>query len=227
MNEGNKSVAQIKNQIAIVLPELEEVCRRDHVALIDRDSVALISGELKKISCKHLLEIGSGYGYSALSFLLSMLEEPMMTESIGVTTIERLQSRWEMARHYIGMAGADGNIHCLLGEAPDAFSYLDQSQKWDCIFMDAAMGRYGDFWLQLKDFLSPHGIFIADNMNLHGVLDKQPEELPRRHRTMQKRLLAFLKMLEQDCAWQYERYDYGDGLLVIRRQQFAKQDKNK
>lgn len=216
MRKINKSIAEIKNQISNILPEVEAACRRDYVALIDKDSTGLVGSELEKISCKRLLEIGSGYGYSALSFLRFMLAAEIW--DVSVCTIERLQTRWETAKHYIEMAGAESYIQCLLGEAPDAFSYLDLSQKWDCIFMDAAMGRYSDFWLQLKDFLSPNGIFIADNINLHGVLDKQPEELPRRHRTMQKRLLAFLEMLEQDSAWYYERYDYGEGLLIIRRQ---------
>lgn len=225
MREEKKSITEIKKQISAILPEVESACRRDHVALIDQDSVVLIGEELKKVPCKRLLEIGSGYGYSALSFLQFMLAAE--TKDVSVCTIERLQSRWETAKYYIKMAGAEAYIQCLLGEAPGAFSYLDQSQKWDCVFMDAAMGRYSDFWLQLKDSLSPNGIFIADNINLHGVLDKMPEELPRRHRTMQKRLLAFLEMLEQDSAWQYERYDYGEGLLVIRRQQAVKLDENK
>ena len=214
-----KSIEEITSAIAYLLPQVAVACQRDYVALIDADSVVLLGKVLKKIHCRRILEIGSGYGYSALSFLQVMLAETENIENISITTIERLQSRWEQTSHYVSLAGAEDFICCMLGEAPEAFSYLDKSQKWDCIFMDAAMGRYGDFWLQLKDFLTPHGIFIADNINLHGVLDKAPEELPRRHRTMAKRLKAFLQMIDDDAEWQYKRYDYGEGLLIIYRYQ--------
>ena len=211
----------IRSAIIQLLPQIAVACENDHVALIDRDSVRLIGQELKKIGCKRLLEIGSGYGYSALSFLSFMLEGADR-EDVAITTIERLQSRWERTTDYITGAGAADFICCMLGEAPEAFSYLDNTQKWDCIFMDAAMGRYGDFWLQLKDSLGPDGIFITDNINLHGVLDQPIAALPRRHRTMAKRLKEFLQMLECDEVWQYERYDYGEGLLVIRRRKQEK-----
>lgn len=198
-----------------LLPQIAADCRENHVALIDKESLALIGVELRKLPGKRLLEIGSGYGYSALSFLLALLEDG--SEGIAITTIERMQARWERVKHYVSLAGAEDFICCMLGEAPEAFSYLNLTEQWDCIFMDAAMGRYGDFWQQLKDSLSPGGIFIADNINLHGVLDKTPEELPRRHRTMEKRLKAFLQMIDETDGWFYERYDYGEGLLIVRR----------
>lgn len=202
---------EVNAKIETLLPEIEELCRKDHVALIDRESLSVIKEKLKEIKCRRLLEIGSGYGYSALSFFTALEEQGK------ITTIERLQSRWETANYFFSCAGVSAQICCILGEAPDAFSCIDFTEKWDCIFMDAAMGRYTDFWLQLKDFLRPGGIFIADNINLHHVLDVEPMALPRRHRTMQKRLKSFLQVVATDPDWQWQQYDYGDGLLIAQK----------
>lgn len=220
MKQENNMMRETKEKIDKLLPEIADACMRDHVALIDGDSLKIIGDYLERISCARLLEIGSGYGYSALAFLLLILEQ--RGDLAHITTIERLQSRWERANDFFTRAGVTSQICSILGEAPEAFAYLDPAEKWDCIFVDAAMGRYGDFWLQMKDSLSPNGIFIADNVNLHGILDKNSEELPRRHRTMEKRMKAFLQMLEEEEDWQYQRYDYGEGLLVIERRREEK-----
>ena len=137
--------------------------------------------------------------------------------NIEIVTIERLQNRWETANAFFQQAGVDSSIRCILGEAPDAFACVDFSQKWDCIFIDAAMGRYADFWFQLKDFVVPGGIFIADNINLHQVLDVEAKALPRRHRTMQKRLQEFLGLVENDPEWQWQRFSYGEGILIAQK----------
>ena len=216
-----EDINEKKSKITVLLPEIADLCRKDHVALIDEESVAFIGNCLRQISCKRLLEIGSGYGYSALCFLQQMLtdgiEQSAETGNLEIVTIERMQSRWEMVNHFIDKAGVNHCVHSILGEAPDAFAYVDFSRGWDCVFVDAAMGRYTDFWFQLKDMVNPGGLFIADNINLHGVLDVVPAALPRRHRTMQKRLKEFLQVVEKDRDWCFSRYPWGDGLLIAQK----------
>jgi O-methyltransferase len=112
----------------------------------------IISLFLKANKCKNLLEIGTFCGYSAMYFAF---EKP----DLQITTLERDETRANLARKYIKDAALDSQIEVIIGDGKVLLPSL-APQSFDAIFIDANKSAYCDYLHEEIRLLKPGGLLV-------------------------------------------------------------------
>ncbi len=113
---------------------------------------------------RHILEIGSSNGYSALNFA------KVLKEIKGhLHTIESHEERFLSAKKAIFDAGADDCVTIYNLHAPECFSVEPfLSMKFDFVFLDAVKYQYKEIIEQLIPLLLDHASIVIDNTDSHA-----------------------------------------------------------
>ncbi len=151
-----------------VLKEMETLA-----AMIDFPIVGPLVGRVlyqlaRLLGAKRILELGSGYGYSAFWFALAVSEDARIVfTELNPDNIQR-------AGEFLGRAGLWQKVetHC-----EDALQTLQsQSGEFDIIFMDIDKHQYPEGFRKAFPRLRSGGLFITDNVLWSGrILDKDPD----------------------------------------------------
>ena len=104
------------------------------VPIIKRETAALLKTMVALKQPKHILEVGTAVGYSAL------LMARIMPKDAHITTIEKFEKRIPVAKANFKKAQLEDRITLLEGDAGEILA--DLSGSFDFIFMDAAKGQY-------------------------------------------------------------------------------------
>ena len=114
---------------------------------------------------KRILELGSGFGYSAIWWALGCPEAV-------IDCTELQQENIDSAMAYAGRAGVADRIHYHRGDAMTSARTL--SPPWDIIFCDINKHEY----VEALDFALPHlrpgDVLVYDNMLWHGNVVGEP-----------------------------------------------------
>lgn len=188
-----------------ILRDIEIYAYDNNIPVIESEVAGLLVILGKAISPSKILEIGTAIGYSAL--LLSTVLE----DSGYIDTIERDEMMITIAKKNIKMAGCDGKINVIAGDAGDVLSYIDK--QYDMIFIDAAKGQYIDYLPHCIRLLRMGGLLIADNVLYRGMV-AQNYEIPKRERTIVRNLNGFLDAICTDETLETTLIPAGDGLAI-------------
>lgn len=114
---------------------------------------------VRMIKPRHILELGTFTGYSALCLAEGACE------GTSVDTIEINDELEDFIRgHFI--APYDRMIHLHIGDAETVLSTLDK--EWDLVFIDANKRNYLDYYQLVFPKVKPGGFIIADNTLWYG-----------------------------------------------------------
>jgi len=163
-----------------LMKELYLQAREDRVPILQDEAAKLIDSWLLLHQPKEILEVGAAIGYSAIRMAL-------VCPDVKIQTIERDPERIVQAKKYFHQFGFDKNITLHEGDALELIKTLDE--KFDLVFIDAAKGQYGRFFEDAYPLVRKGGAIICDNMLFHGMLES--DDVPKRYKTMVKRLKAF------------------------------------
>ncbi len=105
---------------------------------------------------RSIFEMGSGFGYSALWFSLSLGSEGV------ITCTDWLEENRETARDYFTRAGQIRKLRFLCGDALDILANSDR--KFDMIFNDIDKENYPRVVELAREKLNPGGMLITDNV---------------------------------------------------------------
>ena len=153
-----------------------------------------------------ILEVGTAVGFSAL------LMSEYLPESAVITTIENYEKRIPIARENFRRAGKEVQITLLEGDAQDVLKTLDE--PYDFIFMDAAKGQYIQFLPHILRLLPVGGILIADDCLQGGDIARSRFSVPRRQRTIHKRMRNFLWDISHLDCLESCIIPIGDGVVL-------------
>lgn len=174
----------------IVNPQIEHYCRSishkpsalaDELAEYTRQNVpgsGMLIGPLEAsflISLirlghlKHILEIGTYTGYSALCMAEHLPSDGrIITLDINKDTTEVAQQYWQRSPHH-------SKIHLILGPGLESIKKLKGS--FDLVFIDADKANYLNYLEACLPLLSPRGVIVADNCLWGGeVLDEMSSD---------------------------------------------------
>jgi predicted O-methyltransferase YrrM len=152
-----------------------------------------------------ILEIGTAVGYSTLWMALAGQGH------CRITTIEQDEDRAQAALQNFEQAGLGNQIQLIVDDARQALPCLG-GQKFDLLFMDAAKGQYQNFLELSLPLLNDRAIIVTDNVLFHGTFFK--EKLPRRSRTMVRRLQEYIDWIHQHPQLQTVLLPLGDGVAL-------------
>lgn len=192
-----------------IIFEMENYGREENVPIINEKGKKVFCDILKKYRPKKALEIGTAIGYSAvLTFLYGH-------EDLKITTIELDEKRQNMAKYFLDKTPYKNRISFILGDASLVLEKLQVDEKFDFIFIDAAKGQYVNYLNLVLPHLENNGIILADNVLFRGYV-KGMEAVPKRYKTIVKRLREYLKIVEDDTRFETTIFENGDGLALTK-----------
>lgn len=188
------------------LGELQQYAYENEVPIIDRETVVFIKTLLAIKKPKKILEIGCAIGFSAI----------MMSEYLDdggcIHTIERFDVMINQAKKNFEKFGVTDKITLLEGDANDILKTLDG--EYDVIFMDAAKGQYINILDDCVRLLKKGGIIITDDIFQNGLITEDIENVPKRMRTIHRRLNEFLNTVSNMEELESSIVPIADGVLI-------------
>ncbi len=195
-----------------LLDEIEEEAVKDRVPIIRRETAALLKTLVRAARPKEILEIGTAVGYSALLMCQAMPREGR------ITTIEKYEKRIPTARRNFKLAGEEGRITLLEGDADEILDQLS-GRTFDLIFMDAAKGQYLGWLPKLLPMLPAGGLLVSDNVLQGGDIACSRFAIERRERTIHSRMREYLYELKHCPLLETAVLTVGDGVAVSARKE--------
>lgn len=190
-----------------ILSKIKEEALKNHVPILQDESLALILMVLNLKKPNKILEIGTAVGYSAINF-----SRYLDGENSKIKTIEIKDNMAEIARANIKDMGLEEKIEVVQADATKYLETLDEENTYDVVFIDAAKGQYLVFLKEAIRLIKNGGVIIADNVLFKGrVLSDYNEH---KHRTATNRLREYLKLIEEDKRLESTLVKIGDGVAI-------------
>lgn len=153
---------------------------------------------------KHILEIGSFTGYSAICLAQGLQPGGQLH------TIEIREADAEIARENFRRAKLNNIITLHIGNALDIIPALPL--EWDIVFIDADKVNYIAYYEMVLPRLQHGGIIIADNVLFHGQVLEEPVK-----GKSAKAIDQFNKHVRNDDRTEQVLLTVRDGLMLIRK----------
>jgi predicted O-methyltransferase YrrM len=206
------------NSLAKELPahlyELEKEAKKNKVPIIKKETQGLIRFLLKIQKPRHILEVGTAIGFSALFM------SEYSPKDCKITTIEKVPIRLEEARKNLNQDRFPyrDKISLKEGEAEEILKGLvDIKEKYDLIFLDAAKAQYMNFLPMLMDLLDNEGLLITDNVLQDGTVVNSRYGIVRRDRTIHTRMREYLYAITHMDELETVILALGDGVSLSYR----------
>lgn len=183
------------------IKELKKEALENKIPIVTEEVLAYMIYMLRLICAKKGLEIGSAVGYSAY----------YLSKYVELTTIEIDEKRYEIAKKVL----KGRNVKIYNADACEILKDLDE--KYDFIFIDAAKGKYLDFFKLCYDKLNYGGLIFIDNILFRGYVCEN--EYPKRYKTIVKNLREFINYLKK---YDFALLPFGDGIGLVRKEKDEK-----
>lgn len=188
------------------LGQIQQEAIIQKVPIIPPEVINLLGVILQIKKPKNILEIGTAVGFSSI-FMSQYIQKGGI-----ITTIERFDIMKEKAIKNIKRMKLEDTIKILEGDATDILPTLND--KYDLIFIDAAKGQYNTFLNECIRLLPVGGILIADDVLQDGFIAQSRFEVPRRQRTIHKRMRNFLWNITHSDVLQSSIVPIGNGVAI-------------
>ena len=196
-------------QIPEPMQELEQWALQKEVPIIRRSMQSLLLFMLRLRQPKHVLEIGTAVGFSALLMRSELLPDATLD------TIEKVPIRIKCAKENFERYGKNDRITLYEGDAVDVLKKLAaEGRKYDFIFMDAAKGQYLNFLEPVLDMLTDDGLLVTDNVLQDGDIIQSRYAITKRDRTIHGRMREYLYFLTHSERFKTVVLPVGDGAAL-------------
>ncbi len=156
-----------------IATEMERVAEERDFPIVDRLVGVTIEVLARSIGANRVLEMGSGYGYSAYWFARAVGDggEVHMTEGDP--------ENQKQALDYLDRAGFGDRVHSHVGNALEIIDEL--LGEFDIVFCDIDKGDYPEAWRKACDRIRVGGLYLCDNVLWSGRVavedpdDKRPQ----------------------------------------------------
>ena len=190
-----------------LIKELKTYAEFEKVPIMQDEGIEFLTSFIVKNGIENVLEVGTAIGYSAIKMCLA-------SPRVKVVTIERDEERYMEALKNIKLAGLDDRITPIYKDALD----VNLKEKFDLIFLDGAKGQNINFLEHFEDNLDKGGYFITDNVNFHGLVDKDEKDIKSKNlRGLVRKIKAYKDYLIESDKYDTEFLNIGDGLSVTKR----------
>jgi predicted O-methyltransferase YrrM len=194
--EIDRYLHELANPDDPVLREMELLAAERSFPIVGPQVGQLLAVLARSVSARRVLELGSGFGYSAYWFARAVGARGQ------VILTEHSAEQAALAREFLERGGLLERVRIEVGDALDIIDRMDGG--FDIVFNDIEKERYPLVLARAAAVLRPGGLFISDNMLWFGtVLDADPDEASTRGVKELTRLL-------------YESPDFETVLLPVR-----------
>jgi predicted O-methyltransferase YrrM len=143
-----------------VAEEMEALAEERDFPIVGRIVGVTLEVLARAVGARKVLEMGSGYGYSAYWFARAVGTdgEVHMTEGD--------QANQDRAMEYLGRAGLGDRVRSHVGNALDIIDQLDGD--FDVVFCDIDKGDYPAAWEKARGRIRVGGLYLCDNVLWDG-----------------------------------------------------------
>ena len=188
------------------LNEIEKEAKAQFVPIIRKEMQGFIKMLLALKKPMRILEVGTAVGFS------SLLMAEYGPEGVHIDTIENYEERIKKAKKNLKKSDYEDSISLLEGDASIILKEL--KEPYDLIFMDAAKGQYIHFLEDVLRLLKVDGVLISDNILQDGDIIESKFAIPRRNRTIHRRMRDYLYVLHHREELMTSVLPLGDGITV-------------
>ena len=148
-----------------ILKEIEQEASKFNWPIVGVAKGKLLDKLVQEYKPKHILEIGTLVGYSAI------LMSQHLPKGGQIITIEINPDILPLARENFRKAGVKKKINIINDDAMKAIPKLPL--EFDMVFIDANKDEYYNYILLAESKLSPNAIVVADNVKIleHDMKD--------------------------------------------------------
>ena len=202
-----QNLFKIRNEI---IQDIKNKSLDENVPIITDEVLNYMIFTARNIKARNILEIGTATGYSGL-FLAQLANE----NSGFLTTMEIDEIRYGKAVENFKKLGLFEKNKMIFGDALEEIPKLNKNVKYDFIFIDASKGQYLKFFEMSYELLNENGIIFIDNLMFRGLVATDKEEMPKRYKTIVKRLKEFIEKLNEE--YNFVLLPFGDGVGIVKK----------
>lgn len=191
------------------LKDLEDFARQENIPIIPHETVAYFRLLMQTLQPKHILEIGTAIGYSALL----MAENSPQSR---ISTIERNPEMLGLARENFAKFDSRKQISLLEGEAMELLPGLPDDH-FDFVFMDSAKSKYIVFLPEVLKKVKVGGLIVIDDIFQGGDVAKDMSEIHRGQRAIYRGLQKLFDATLDNPDLTSSLISMSDGLLLLRK----------
>jgi caffeoyl-CoA O-methyltransferase len=187
-----------------VLAAMEALAERRRFPIVGRHTGALLGLLAHCIGARRVIELGSGYGYSAVWFARSLPEDGK------VICTDVSENNRDLAMGYFRTAGLESRIDFLVGDG--LALAREQAPGFDIVFNDVDKEDYPASVDVAVRLLRPGGLFITDNTLWKGLVAE-----PGRGDDLTEAVRAFNKSVFSRPDLESVIFPIRDGVTVCRK----------
>ncbi len=181
--------------------------------IIREKSHQILMDLAKELNPKNILEIGTAVGFSGMSMLLSAKDAKLITLELHHDRV--IEAKANFKKH-----GFSDRVEVIEGDCAMTLANMLESgnfnKYFDFVFLDGPKAQYVKLLDTLIDLTKSGGMILADNVLFRGFVRGDKTNMPKRFKTIVKRLEMFLEQVEMsDKISSYKLLDVEDGLLEI------------
>jgi predicted O-methyltransferase YrrM len=136
-----------------VLVQMEARAAEHGFPIVGRATGRFLELAARAVGARRVMELGSGYGYSAYWFARAVGPGGEVVCTDGDPENARL------AEDYLGTAG--NRVRYRVGDALDEFA--DEAGNFDVVYCDVDKDGYPDCWRAARDRIRVGGLWMCDN----------------------------------------------------------------
>ena len=145
-----------------VIEEMEARAEADGFPIIGRAVGRLLELQARAIGARRVIELGSGFGYSAYWFARAVGEDG------EVICTEENEDLIRDAEVYLGRAGLWDRVAY---QRADGLEVLKGSEgEFDVVYVDTHKFQYPDAWREARSRLRVGGVYLCDNVLWRGMV---------------------------------------------------------
>ncbi|MFI2743910.1 O-methyltransferase [Zhouia sp. PK063] len=188
---------------------LQELSRETHLKVLHPRMLSghfqgrFLSFISKIVSPKHILEIGTFTGYSAISLAEGLVKNGTLD------TIDINEELSDLQRKYFDKSGFGEQIIQHIGNALEIIPTINKT--FDLVFIDADKPSYPAYFDMVVEKMRPGGLILSDNVLWSG---KVIDETAKDKKTEQIR--AYNKKINEDIRVETLLLPLRDGLTISR-----------
>ncbi len=205
----SKYIRLIQPKYDGILGDIQEEALNAEIPIIPHETARFLSTLLTVKKPKEILEIGTAVAFSA-----GLMCRYIQPEG-HVTTIDRYELMLAEAEKNVKRLGLEDKITIIRGDAAEVLKKLEG--PYDFVFLDAAKGQYIQFLPDILRLMPIGGVFVADDVLQGGNIAKSRFTLPRRQRTIHKRMRNFLWDISHLDCLESSIIPIGDGIVFCTK----------
>ena len=143
-----------------VLDEMEAYAADRGFPIVGRAVGRFLETAARSVGARRVMELGSGFGYSAYWFARAVGGDGEVVCSDGD------EKNASLAERHLSSAGVWDRVRFHVGDALEVFAH--QPDEFDVVYCDVDKGGYPDCWRAARERVRVGGLYVCDNVLWDG-----------------------------------------------------------